>query len=126
MFSVTIPMRTVSEANMTGEHWAKKSKRHKEQRKLIIFIFKPQMPLPISLPIKITLTRIAPRKLDVGDNLPMSMKTIRDQLAEILTGVDKAGRGDGDERLQFEYKQEKGRPREYSVKIELLPITHIP
>lgn len=124
MIKFKIPIRTVSEANMTGEHWTKKSKRHKAQRVAVSLMFNA-MPFyrkdPISLPCKIIMTRIAPRKLDIGDNLPMSLKTIRDEIAEHLTGETKAGRGDGDERLQFEYKQEKGLPKEYAVRIEIVP-----
>ncbi len=117
----TIPIRTVSEANKTGEHWSHKSKRHRGQRTAVIYAIKPWVLSQTKeiLPCIVTLTRIAPRRLDIGDNLPMSQKTIRDQLAELLTGQEGAGRGDGDDRLTFIYKQEKGKPKEYAVIVEI-------
>ncbi len=66
--------------------------------------------------------------LDEGDNLPCSLKYIRDAISEnILVSVGeykntkdiKAGTVDDDPRLQWEYSQIKGKVREYMVKIEI-------
>jgi hypothetical protein len=75
---------------------------------------------PISLPCKIHLTRIAPRSLD-GDNLPNAFKSITDDIADFLIPGLPRGHADGDSRLEWQYSQEKGHPKEYALRIE---ITH--
>jgi hypothetical protein len=60
----------------------------------------------------ITLTRIAPRKLDT-DNLVSACKGVRDGIADTL-GVD-----DGDERITWKYAQRKGKPKQYAVEVEV-------
>ena len=115
---IEIPIRTVSEANVS-EHWTKKHKRKKQQRKICTFYLKSTSRISekVKLPCCITLTRIAPRSLDIGDNLPMSFKHLRDVIAEILTGDIRPGLADSDDRLTWEYKQEKGKPKQYAVRI---------
>lgn len=64
--------------------------------------------------LTITLTRIAPRKLD-GDNLQRSLKAIRDGVADVLR-ID-----DGNERLGWRYEQRpavKGESK-YAVRVAL-------
>jgi hypothetical protein len=61
---------------------------------------------------EITLTRIAPRKLDT-DNLTRSLKAVRDGIADALR-ID-----DGNERLSWHYRQEKRKLKEYSVIVEV-------
>ena len=68
--------------------------------------------LPKSGTVAITLTRIAPRVLDT-DNLASAMKAVRDGVADAL-GVD-----DGSSRLTWRYAQEKGKTREYAVRVEI-------
>ena len=116
----TIPLTRdliVSEANRTGEHWSKKSKRHKSQH-FLIECFMNQQP-DIELPVLITLTRIAPRMLDAEDNLPASCKWYKDALADYLIPGKSAGRADDDKRLSWRFKQEKGKVREYALKVEI-------
>lgn len=63
----------------------------------------------------VTLTRVAPRKLD-DDNLVGRLKSTRDAVAEVL-GID-----DGHtEQLRFLYAQTKGATGEHAVEIEVLP-----
>ena len=115
-----LPIKTVSEAN-SSEHWAVKGKRHKLQKrwiKLSLNLYRLKIPLPC----KIKLTRIAPRKLDEGDNLPTAFKYIRDALSELITGETIAGRSDNDERISWEYSQEKGDPKKYSIRIEIMDL----
>lgn len=112
-----IPLKTVSEAN-SREHWIKKSARHKLQRNAVAAIIKPHV-YKISVPCKIKLIRISPRKLDLGDNLPMAFKSIKDQLGEMICNEKVKGRGDGDDRILWEYNQERGKPKEYAVRIEI-------
>lgn len=62
--------------------------------------------------LAITITRIAPRKLD-SDNLAGSAKAVRDGIADWL-GLD-----DGDERLDWQYAQRKGESGEYGVEVQV-------
>lgn len=113
----TLPIRAVSEAN-SREHWRKKSARHKVQRRWVKSAFQNERP-KLELPLRVVITRIAPRRLDEHDNLPMSVKYIIDALAANLTGISTPGLADSVHGLQFEVKQEKGAVREYGVRIEI-------
>ena len=114
-----IPVHTVSEANCS-EHWSKKSKRHRDQKKWIIIYFFNNNP-EVFLPCLIKITRIAPRKLDY-DNLCASQKFVVDAICDCLIPGLPAGRADGDPRIKIEYFQKKGKPKEYAVKIEIFSI----
>ena len=62
----------------------------------------------------ILLTRVAPRSLDKGDNLPYSMKWVRDGIT--------AGMGEPDDNadhLEWVYFQRKGKPKEYGVEVQI-------
>lgn len=107
---VTVPIRTVSEANRR-DHWAVKSKRAKEQRWAVAGVLHRQC--EVELPAIVTLTRIAPRMLD-DDNLRSALKACRDQVADEL-GLP----NDRDARVTWRYEQLKGRPKEYAVQIEV-------
>ena len=114
---IEIPIRTVSEANIS-EHWTKKHKRKKQQQ-MYVFMYLRHIQEKIPLPCHIILTRIAPRSLDEGDNLPMAFKKIRDVISSFLTGDTRPGLADSDERLTWAYNQEKGKPKQYGVRITL-------
>lgn len=107
--TIRIPLRTVSELNQS-EHWARRHRRRKQHKKITGLVLntckKPK------LPADVWLTRIAPRKLDEGDNLNSSFKAIRDQIAAWL-GVD-----DGGDQVTWRYFQRRGAPGEYAVLIE--------
>ncbi len=62
--------------------------------------------------VVVALTRIAPRDLDT-DNLASGLKAVRDGVADAL-GVD-----DGSSRIEWRYAQERGRPGEYAVRVEI-------
>jgi len=75
----------------------------------------------VTLPCHITMTRLSPKMLDV-DNLPMSMKSLTDEIAGLLIPekggwyITKKGsrrpiRGhaDSDNRLGWSYTQEKAK-----------------
>lgn len=112
-----LPIKTASEAN-SSEHWTVKAKRHKLQKRWVKTFFLRERP-QISLPARVVLTRVAPRQLDSQDNLPASLKYVVDAIAEQLTGNFVPGRADSDKRMSWEYKQQKGKPHEYAVKIEI-------
>lgn len=114
MKEFALPIRIESEANLR-EHWSVKARRAKAQRATTHFILRPSLSCEFALLAKggtltVTLTRIAPRKLD-GDNLQRGFKAVRDQIAACL-GVD-----DGSEAVTWLYAQEKGKPREYAARV---------
>jgi hypothetical protein len=111
-----LPIRTVSEANCF-EHWTKKHKRHKEQKRAVSLALNPHK-AEIKLPCHIKITRVAPRKLDKWDNLPMSVKYILDTCCAIATGDFRPGRADDDERITVSYEQETN--SEYFVILEFV------
>lgn len=104
MIEWTIPIHTVSEAN-NSDHWTKKKKRHDMQRRWIWVYFQKEKPI-IQLPCKIKLTRLGKKLLD-DDNLPVSMKYIRDAIADQIFPGKAAGQADNDRRIMWEYAQEK-------------------
>lgn len=108
--SVEVLIRTVSEANRR-DHWAVRAKRVKEQRGVTMLVLQSAMRFRPLLPVKVTLTRIAPRRLD-DDNLRSALKGVRDSVAEWL-GVD-----DGrDDLVRYEYGQETA--KRYAVRVSL-------
>ncbi len=100
---LTLPIRTVSEANIS-EHWSKKADRHKKHKGMVSLYLKP-LRKHLKLPCKITMVRYAPRKLDRHDNLPMSFKYILDACCEIITNDFRPGRADDCERIEVSYEQ---------------------
>ena len=113
-----ISLKTVSESNCT-ENWRSKSKRHKIQKNAVNIFFTSH-DFKINMPCHVILTRISPRKLDEGDNLPASFKYIRDAVAENITGDIRAGRADGDSRITWEYSQRRGEPKTHMIQIEII------
>lgn len=110
-FRVRFPIRTVSELNKRGHenHW-KRHKRSSEQRWIVSLILGARK--TFHFPVTVRLTRLAPRKLDAGDNLNSFAKSIRDQIAAWLDV------NDGDEtKVTWLYAQEQ-RPQ-YGVFFEL-------
>lgn len=118
---IKLPIKTVSEANLTREHWTKKHARHKKQKEAIKFALANRV-TPDLLPCLIKLTRIAPRFLDSHDNLPMSQKYVLDAICELLVKNKAIGQADNDKRIQVMYDQIKGVPHEYAIEIEIIPI----
>lgn len=124
-------LKTVSEANSSENRWVK-AKRHKLQKAKVKVAMRAQRPCPLFTEhrdenstvthcnLRIIVTRIAPRSLDCQDNLPCSLKYVVDSIAEELTGDYRPGRADGAEWIKWEYRQEKGKPKEYAVRIEMM------
>jgi hypothetical protein len=131
LLSLTLPIKTVSEANSRGR-WQKGGGRKAKQRKAVRAALdawkaadvdrgRPAMGRVFAAggielhAWDVLLTRITPssRGLDPGDNLPMSQKAVRDEIATWL-GVD-----DRDPRVGWSYAQEKGPKLYYGVRIEI-------
>jgi len=119
--TVLLPgLRTISEANASQrEHWATKHKRHKAQRTWTYYTLSSALGsrCPLTPPLTITLTRIAPRQLDEGDNLSSALKSVRDGVADYLGGTYGTGQ-DRQDGLTWRYAQHKGdTPRTYGVQV---------
>lgn len=112
------PIRIVSEANLM-EHWTKKSKRNKAIEWEIREGFK-NASLSEMLPCEVTLTRVAPRRLD-DDNLRASgLKKVRDTIADLIIPGLRPGRADDDKKqISWVYDQRKGLPKEYALIVEV-------
>jgi hypothetical protein len=113
----TLPIRTVSEANRGSEHWTKTRLRKKKQSQAVWAQWKSVNP-PVSVPCKIVFTRIAPRTLD-DDNNVSAFKTIRDEVSGLINPGHARGRADNGGGMIWEYRQEKGKPKEYAIRIEI-------
>lgn len=110
----TAPVRIESEMNRR-DHWTRRRKRFKAQERAVYFAFAALHRTPDSLwtlPSVVTLTRIGPRTLDT-DNLAGGFKQVRDTIADLL------GYDDGDPRVEWIYAQEKGKPKEYAIRVEI-------
>jgi len=118
VISFTIPIKTVSEAN-NFDHWTGKRNRKIHQNFFIdAFFNKHVSDSDIVFPCKVKMIRVAPRKLD-DDNLRMLFKNTRDRISEkLIPGLAK-GRADGDERIAWDYGQEKGKPNYHAIRIEI-------
>jgi len=111
-----IPIRLKSLSN-EAEHWTTKSKRNRSQGFVVKYYLENQI-YGLNLPCKIILTRIAPRTLD-GDNLIIAFKKIRDTIAQLFFPETKPGQADSYECFTWEYSQEKGKPKEYWIRIRI-------
>jgi hypothetical protein len=114
MIQITLPIQTVSEANIR-EHWSVKANRARMQRQFTKITLGPHFrKIMVTGRFTITLVRVGARPLD-SDNLARSFKAIRDGVADAI-GID-----DGSALLTWKYNQVKGKPKEYAVKIQIEP-----
>ena len=99
----TIPIRTVSEVNR-HEHWRVRASRAKSQRFTAHAFCRASIKRRDAWtrgPIVVTMCRVSGRLLDT-DNLPCSMKHLRDGVADSL------GRKDGpNDGIEWRYSQRK-------------------
>lgn len=113
-----IPLRTKSGNVGHGrEHWGTRARRVRKEREAVAWawIVAGLKMRRLSLPAVVTLTRIDPRALD-GDNNEAALKAVRDQVAHELA-VD-----DSDPRVTWAYSQERGKPKEYAVRVEIVSV----
>ncbi len=113
-WSITVPVRLLSEANNT-DHWTKKHKRRKNIKFNITSVWNMGLIRNVKLPVLITLTRLAPLTLD-DDNLVAAFKGARDVVADLLKPGLAPGRADGTSEIAFEYRQQKS--KEYGIRID--------
>jgi hypothetical protein len=113
--SVEFPL-VLKGSNAREHHMARSRRVDRERSATRRALSGEQQPGPL---LVVRLTRLAPRTLDPGDNLPTSLKGVRDQVATWL-GVD-----DRSPLVRFEYAQEKvSQPRKARpvdrVRVEVL------
>ena len=108
-----LPLRLASVANLR-EHWASKAKRARAHRMALAAAWRSAKArgATCTLPALVRLTRVAPRALD-DDNLQAAFKALRDQVAAEL-GVD-----DRSPLVVWRYAQERGKPRQHAVWVEV-------
>ena len=70
------------------------------------------------MPVVAKIIRISPRAQDY-DNFVYNSKCIRDFIADCLTPGKAPGQADNDKRIEWQYIQEKGLPKQYALKIEI-------
>lgn len=99
--------------NSRGHHMVKARRTKRERQTAHWLLLNSKRP---PLPISVRMVRIAPRRIDEDDNLPGMFKAMRDGIA------DAYGIADNDKTLiRFEYDQERGKPHQYGVRIEVSP-----
>lgn len=111
-----IPIKTVNEANGSHGHWRVKASRRKVQRNMSFGMTSMRLPLPHlraeCLPCIVTLARQSAGTLD-DDNLRVSLKSIRDGIA------DAYGLADNDPRFEWRYGQEKAKRGVCGVRVRI-------
>jgi hypothetical protein len=115
---------------MRGKHWGAKAKLVRKARVATSYaLVQPAelrhavrrwgnaYALDVDAPqLVVTITRVAPRMLDPGDNIATACKPVRDQIAEAL-GVD-----DRDSRITWRVGQRRGKPKEYACEVEIVEL----
>jgi len=115
MRDIKVHVRLKNEAN-NNDHWRVKHKRKNNIRAMLEkHWLKGFVPI---LPCTIELVRGAPRRCD-SDNLQMSLKSVREFVADKFIPGLAPGRADDDDRIKFSYSQERRKVREYALIIRL-------
>lgn len=118
IFAITLPIRLVSEAN-AHEHYRRRQKRAQLQGNATALACRAGLRNALaSAPLHVAIVRIAPRELD-SDNLQGSGKHVRDAVASVL-GID-----DRDKRVTWVVRQERGKAKEYAVRIEVAKLREV-
>ena len=105
-----LDIQTVSEANR-HEHWRRRQQRAKHQRQATFYgLLARWGPSQLTLPLHITLTRIAPRPIRDTDNLESCFKHVRDGIADYLKIDDS-----NPLVIWGPHGQERGAPKTYYV-----------
>jgi len=117
---VYLPLRLQSVANLREHHFARHT-RVKGERQYVFYALKHDLAVvcPYTLPLTITLTRLAPRRLDSG-NLEACFKGVQDGVADYLYGKYGAGQ-DRQPGLTWRYAQRSDGPRVYALEVTFSP-----
>lgn len=115
MITWEIPIKTISESNSTW-HWSRRRKLHLIQKEWIRIYFNREKP-KITVPCEITIIRCSSRMLDC-DNLPPSLKYIRDSIADGIFPGLRPGQADGKKELIWKYAQQYSKEQKVIVKFQ--------
>lgn len=112
-------LKTQTEKNST-EHWWTRARRARAQRGTVYRWLQHLLglPCPLTLPLTITLTRVAPGTLDSHDNLQSALSHCVDGVADYVAGAY----GQGNDRqpgLTWHYAQRTGGAGHYGVEMHL-------
>jgi hypothetical protein len=100
--SFIVPVRTVSGLNVR-EHWRARAARVRKERETTAWAIATASRKPPAIPCTVTLTRVGPSNGLDDDNLPGSMKGVRDQIA-VWLGID-----DRTKLVTWTYDQRRGK-----------------
>lgn len=117
-YIIQLPIRLYVESN-DSSHWRIKYQRHKKHTMLIRHEWR-KLP-PVSLPVRISLTRIGKRRVDEDNLIGGCFKHIRDCVADLLIPGLAKGQADGNPQIMsWQYHQEIGKT--YALKIEIFQL----
>jgi len=116
---VEIPGILLTNANNSREHEMVRSRRVKAQRHQASLVMASAGVHRLKLPLRVTITRVAPRLAKDTDNLPVYGKVIRDEIARML-GVDDADLGRVPP-IEWSVTQIKGKEPKVLVVLEEMP-----
>lgn len=111
MIAFTIPILLPSAGNARHAHWAQRHRATKKLRADVAIVARSAGVRPITGPVVVRLTRVAPSPLDGHDNLAAAFKAPVDALT-----VELGLKSDRDPRVSWEYDQQKGPPE---VRVEI-------
>ncbi len=101
----------------SNAHWSKK--QGTKHTLYFEFLLPNRIALKrIQLPCVAKIIRISPRVQDF-DNYVYNCKCIRDFIADILIPGKAPGQADSDKRIEWRYEQEKGKPKQFAIRIEI-------
>jgi hypothetical protein len=105
-------LKLVAETNM-HEHWRNRLNRSRAQKAIVgTALLGVNVWHWVELPLRVTIARIAPRRLDPTDNAPSSVKWTVDKLAEVFGVNDR-----DDTKVKYTVEQKRGAPNAYGVEI---------
>jgi hypothetical protein len=113
--TLTLPLKLDSRANFRGHTRSKKHVKSVQEQRGLTCIMLRSHAVKVPLPVKLTLVRIAPRRLDAHENLPMCFKSVVDGVADWLEVDDRQG-------FLCKYDQEKAEtPNTYGCRVTIEP-----
>jgi len=113
--NIPLPKELLSEGNKR-DHWAKKYKRDQRRNQYIMTFWTHHRIDKISTPCTVTFIRVSPRQLDF-DNYVITCKGYRDFIADKIFPGKPPGFADSSPEIKWVYNQERGKPKEYGLKI---------
>lgn len=118
---ITLPLRLRTPSNGPQANWRAAAALRRKQRQIASWAcggplaeYRAGLAKGYVGSMTVTIARIAPRELD-DDNLRGSAKSVRDGIADALGLAS-----DRDKRLTWTYSQEKGKPKEYAVRVTVM------